>query len=127
MKSSKKQKLRSYNPRCQADWKDEKCHPIVRVYKKINIDIEEIDNNSITVRKGYDAIFVEEVKARIIEWFQGDFRIAVYFEPEGRENTVTKEVYIDMYIPDDITHKIRGDYIYVLRFEVEEGFKSKCK
>lgn len=109
-----------------ADWKDEKCHAIVRIYKKTNVDEERIDDESIYVRKGYDATFVEEVKAEIIEWFQGTYRVAVYSEDLGEFSYASNETYIDMHIDDDVTHEIRDDYIYVLRFEVEEDFKSKC-
>ena len=123
--------MRKFIPQCVADMKDPKCHFYVRIYKKsIYMDNEDVTDNLITVNKGFQSQFIEEVEARFIEWGYGEYRISFPFDGPGSQKTYyTDEKRLDIRYSDDKEFKFKewGDeFVFVLVIKVEKGFKSQC-
>ncbi len=109
--------------------KDPKCHFYIRIYKKsVIIDDEDIEDDSISVKKGFQAQFVKEVEARFIEWSCGDYRISFPFDGPGSQKAYyTDEKRLDIWYGDSVKYKEWGNgYIFVLSTMIEKGFESQC-
>ena len=119
---------KQFIPKCIADVKDDKVKPIVRIYKKELIDIEEISDNLIVKQKGIKGHFLNEVDGEILEWYQDSFRLRVYSEEIGKKpyyaNSPEDRAFIEVWYPSEYPLLECGDYIFVLRFEAPKGFKS---
>lgn len=120
--------MKKFKPKCVADMKDLKCHFYVRIYEKsVIMDNEDVGDDLVTVNKGFQARFVEEVDGRFIEWSGGDYRISFPFDGPGSQKAYyTDEKRLDIWYNDEIKFKEWGKYVFVLVIKVEKGFKSQC-
>ena len=108
--------------------KDPRCHFYIRIYEKsIYMDNENVDKDYVTVNKGFQAQFIEEVEAKFIEWFQGNYRLSFPFDGEGSEKPYYGDVKL-LFIsyPDDAKFVEHNEFVFVLVIKAETGLKSVC-
>lgn len=122
--------MKKHNPRCVADMKNPLCHWYVRIYERsVIMDNENIEDDLVTVNKGFQARFVEEVEARFIEWSSGYYRISFPFDGPGSDQPWNSDVKrLDLWYSDTAKYKEweNGKYVFVLVIKVEKDFKSVC-
>lgn len=120
--------MKHYDPQCVSDMKNPLCHWYVRIYEKsVYMDNENVDKDFVTVNKGFQARFIEEVEARFIEWGYGEYRISFPFDGPGSDKPWNSDVKrLDIRYSDVAKYKVFGNYVFVLVIKVEKGFKSQC-
>lgn len=120
--------MRKFNPQCVADMKNPLCHWYIRIYEKsVYTDDEIVDEDYVTINKGFQAQFIEEVEARFIEWGCEEYRISFPFDGPGSDKPWNSDVKrLDIYYNDKAKFKEWGKYVFVLVIKVKKGFKSVC-